>query len=349
VRDRLRSGSYDLTPIAETSGRFVDFAPYVSAINDRGVVAFQATGSRGGSGVYRGDGGPISTIIESPTSPLTVVRSHPDIDARGAVCFYAELRSGRRAVVLSHASRMTILAGDAGPLGPTMNDNGTVAFRADLGSDASGIYTGQDGLVTPVAATGELFSAFHGLPVINSYGVVVFRADLTSGGQGIYLGDGGPPIVVAEAGLAFSGLGHFPFMDDAGSVAFCAGLAGGGSGIFVASAGHIETVIDTTGAYESFRGALLSDEGQLIFYGTPRGGELGVFTGRDPSRDWILRVGGPLFDSTVVEFALNPVSINRIGQIAIRVKLANNRQLVVRADPCRRSRHPDRPQGWPDS
>jgi hypothetical protein len=46
VRHRLPPGSYDVVPIAETGGRFVDFAPYVPAINDRGVVAFQATASR---------------------------------------------------------------------------------------------------------------------------------------------------------------------------------------------------------------------------------------------------------------------------------------------------------------
>jgi hypothetical protein len=154
---------------------------------------------------------------------------------------------------------MTTIADNAGPSGPTMNDRGTVAFRADLGSRGSGIYTGRDGLIASIAATGDAFSAFHGLPVVNSRGVVAFRADLTSGGQGIYLGDGGPPVVVAETGLVISSLGNFPVVDDAGSVAFCASLAGGGSGVFAASAGVIETMIYTTGAFESFRGVLLGD------------------------------------------------------------------------------------------
>jgi hypothetical protein len=239
---------------------------------------------------------------------------------------------------------MTTIADNAGPLGPTMNDRGTVAFRADLGSGGSGIYTGRDGLLMPVAATGDVFSAFHGLPVINRHGMVVFRASLLSGEEGIFLGDGGPPVAAVETGLLFSSLGPFPVMNDAGAVAFCAGLAGGGSGVFVASAGHIETVVDTTGAFESFRGVLIGDAGRLVFYGTPRGGELGVFTGSDPRRDCIARVGGALLDSTIDEFALNPVSINRVGQVAIRVTLASGRQVVVRADPRvpRRSRAPSR-------
>lgn len=340
MRSRLRPRSYDLTPIAETSGRFADFAPYVPAIDDRGVVAFQATGRRGGTGVFQGDGGPVSPIIESRTTPLRNVCSHPDINASGAACFYAELGAGRRSVVLAQDGGMTIIADNAGPLGPTMNDRGTVAFRADLGPGGSGIYTGRDGLIRSIAATGDVFSAFYGLPVINSHGVVAFRADLTSGAQGIFLGDGGPPVVVAETGLVFSSLGHFPVLDDGGSVAFCAGLAGGGSGVFVASNGHVETAVDTTAAFESFRGVLLGDAGRLVFYGTPRGAQLGVFTGSDPHRDCIARVGGALLDSTIDEFALNPVSINRLGQVAIRVTLASGRQVVVRADP----RVPRRPR-----
>lgn len=89
---------------------------------------------------------------------------------------------------------------------------------------------------------------------------------------------------------------------------------------------------------------LLGNAGRLVFYGTPRGGQLGVFTGSDPRRDCIVRVGGALLDSTIDEFALNPVSINLSGQVAIRVKLASGRQVVVRADPRvpRRSSAPRR-------
>ena len=37
----------------------------------------------------------------------------------------------------------------------------------------------------------------------------------------------------------------------------------------------------------------------------------------------------------VADFALNPVSINGAGQFAIRLKLENQKQLIVRADPAR--------------
>jgi hypothetical protein len=87
-------------------------------------------------------------------------------------CIRSDRRSSR-----SPGEATLRIADNAGPLGPTMNDRGTVAFRANLGSGGSGIYTGRDGLIASIAATGDVFSAFHGLPVINSRGVVAFRAD----------------------------------------------------------------------------------------------------------------------------------------------------------------------------
>jgi hypothetical protein len=37
--------------------------------------------------------------------------------------------------------------------------------------------------------------------------------------------------------------------------------------------------------------------------------------------------------STVAELASNPVSVNAVGQVAIRVRLTDGRQLILRADP----------------
>jgi len=333
VKHLFHTGPYTLTPIADTSDRFTDFRPYAVSLNNHGVVAFQATVTGGDSGVYTVSGGQISAVADSDTGPLRNVCSHPDINQGESACFYASFKSGGREVVVVRDGQITTVAENAGPLGPTMNDDGTVAFRAELGSEESGIFTGSGGRVTTIATTSEVLSAFHGLPVINSRGAVVFRADLKTGAQGVYVGDGGPLTPIAETGDFFSGLGDFPIMNDAGTVAFCATLQGGGSGVFTASAGEIATVIDTSSPFESFRGVLLDSAGRMIFYATPRGGELGVFTGRDPLGDCLLSLGAPLFGSTVVDFALNPVSMNDVGQIAIRVKLANERQLVLRADP----------------
>jgi hypothetical protein len=140
---------------------------------------------------------------------------------------------------------------------------------------------------------------------------------------------------VASTRDRFSELGLFPSIDDADTIAFSAILRAGGEGIFTARDGHVTTLLDTTAGFESFRGALINAAGTVFFYATPRGGRLGLFAGPDPTADAILSVGDALSGSTVAEFALNPVSINHHAQLAIRIRLANDRQLIVRADPAR--------------
>ena len=329
----FHAGSYALTPLAETGERFSDFAPYVASINDDGLVAFQASLREGGSGAYVTDGETITVIVESGGDLVGEVCSHPDINHEGSSCFYAELESGGRAVLLVRGGVTTSLAESAGPLGPTINEAGTVAFRTEGNTAGHGIYCGSGGSVTTIADCTARFRQFHGLPVIDDTGSVTFRADLATGSEGIYLGDGERVHTIVETGETFTSLGSFPFRNNAGVVAFCGRLAAGGSGVFVAWEGEIETVVDTNGSFESFRGVLLDEAGRIVFYATPRGGTLGVFSGPDPVADCLLSEGSPLVGSTVVEFALNPVSINATGQIAIRVSLTDGRQLMLRADP----------------
>lgn len=325
--------TYALSVIAETGERFSDFAPYVASVNDDGIVAFQATDRDGTSGAYAGDGGPIRVIADPATAPFRGVCSHPDINGEGSSCFYADIESERRGVFLVCDGEVVLVADSAGPLGPTMNEAGTVAFRADLSGGGSGIFTVSGRTVTSIAETDGRVRLFHGLPVIDAAGTVTFRADLEDGGEGIYAADGERVTAIVETGETFSGLGLFPVANDAGVVAFCAQLQSGGSGVFMMASTGIETVLDTGGSFESFRGVLINDAGDLAFYATPRGGTLGVFTGPDPVGDRLVSLGSPLFGSPVADFALNPVSMNQAGQVAIRVGLEDQRQLILRADP----------------
>lgn len=301
-------------------------------------MAFQAALRGGGSGVYAGGGPAIATVAESASGRFSEVCSHPDINRDGSACFYATTASGACALFLVRGGEVIEVAAPAGPLGPTMNEAGTVAFRADAGEGGGGIFiaSGAGAVATIARATGR-FSGFHGLPVINRAGTVAFRADLGSGGEGIYVADGERVTAVIETGGDFSGLGAFPVINDAGTVAFCATRRAGGSGVFTSRGGRIETVPDTGGPFGSFRGVLLDNSGRTVFYATPRGGTLGVFFGPDPNADCLLSVGSPLSGSTVEEFALNPVSINGAGQLAIRVALADRREFILRADPCGQS------------
>jgi len=214
-----------------------------------------------------------------------------------------------------------------------MNEARTVAFRADRTAGVSGIFAGDGAAVATVADSEGQWSRFHGLPVINRGGTVVFRADRKDGVQGIYAGRGGSIRTVAETGDLFDTLALFPSVNDHGTVAFAATLRAGGAGIFTVDEGRITRIMDTDGAFETCRGALITSTGAVVSIATPRGGSLGLFAGPDPEADRILALGDPLLGSTVAELASNPVSVNAAGQVAIRARLTDGRQLILRADP----------------
>src|SRR5215813_3072753 len=124
------------TVIAESGERFADFAPYVASINDAGTVAFQAALLGGGTGLFAGDGHELRTIADSRDGQFRDFYSHPDIDSAGAVSFYGTLMSGESGVFWLAGAEIVKIAStsgeyrEIGPLGPTMNDDGMVAFRA---------------------------------------------------------------------------------------------------------------------------------------------------------------------------------------------------------------------------
>ena len=337
---QMQTGTFEFTLIAETGHRFGDFTPYVASVNGAGVVAFQAALRTGGSGVFVGDGRSVSTVVHTVDGPLGGIFSHPDINERGEVCFYACLKAGGQRVFIVRDGTLAIIPTDGcefqsiGPLGPTMNDHGTLAFRASLVGYA-GVFSGSREAVVAIADNRGKFSAFHGLPVINGKGTVVFRADLSRGGQGIYAGSGGSLTVIAETGEQFRDLSKFPTLNDEDMVVFAGNLSSGGAGIFAATARGVTPLVAADGMFESYRGALANNSGLVAFCATPRRGRLGVFSGPDPVANRIICIGDSLFGSTVTDFALNPVSVNESAQMAIRVSLSDNRQVILRIDPLR--------------
>jgi hypothetical protein len=322
--------------IATTDERFRSFAPYVASVNDAGKVAFQAALQDGGSGVYAGAGGDVVELVGSGL--LAGVTSHPDVNRAGATSFYADLRGSGQGVCLLRDGTLETIADtrgrfvSIGPLGPTMNEAGSVAFRGKRPPAIDGVFVGDDAGVRTVADTRDGYRQFDGLPVVDERGSVVFRADREDGVQGIYACRGRDIQTVAETGDTFETLSLFPSTNDRGTVAFAATVGGQGAAIVTADEGRI-TVAETEGAFESFRGALIDGRGAVVFLGTPRRGNLGLFTGPDPDADRILGIGDDLLGSTVTDFAANPVSINAGGQLAVRVSLADGREVILRVDP----------------
>lgn len=322
--------------IATTGDLFSDFAPYVASVNDAGIVPFQATLEDGGTGVFLGSGGPVTQVAD--LASIADIASHPDLNGAGVISFYGNLSGGDQGVFLHRDGRLNTVADtrdtfmSIGPAGPTMNEAGMVAYRADRMPGVSGIFVWDGASSATVAETQGRWSQFYGLPVINNGGTVVFRADRSDGLQGVYAAAAGSIRTLAETGDRFEALAHFPSMNDRGSVAFAATLRSGGAGIFTVQDGRTIQVFDTGSAFESYRGALISADDAVIAIATPRGRTMGLYTGSDPETDRILGIGDSLFGSTVTELAANPVSVSAAGHLAIRVKLVDESQLILRVD-----------------
>lgn len=338
----LQFKAYGFTPIATNDGRFVDFAPYVASISDAGVVAFQATLADGHSGVFTSDGHSVSdvAVTSSAACPVRLFASHPDINRAGEISVYGALKDGGEALVLVSRDGRIVAAGaragfsGIGPLGPTMNEAGDVAVRAALADGRASVGLWRGGRFHAVAEVGERFAGFEGLPVVNHDGHVVFRAALPGGGQGIFVHGQGPCTTLATTEDGFEEIARFPTMNDLGVVAFVARRRAGVWGVFTAGAGALACVVGADAGFESFRGVLANNAGPVAFYGTPVGGQLGIYAGEDPARHRVLGLGDLLWGARVVDFALNPVSVNAAGQLAIRVALDDGRQFILRADPA---------------
>jgi len=325
-----------LLVIAGNSGPFSDFGPYVPSINDHGTVAFFATRRGGSTGVFCGDGGPIHTLHLKAG-----YRSHPDLNADETLCVFAELaeraqvvlfgRAGAPPEVVAHEGIPTI-----GPLGPTINAAGAIAFRATSAAGRAGIYVAAHGELARVAEAGERFAGFDGLPVILDDGSVIFRADHLDGTQGIHRwSPGGGLACAVQTGEVFTELGRFPSAEAHGTIAFTATRRDGSAGVFtVNAAGEMTTAIESTKAWENFRGALIDTAGRIVFHATPSGGELTIYAldapGATPRR--VIGLRDEFGSCPLTDLALNPVSFNNSGQIALRLKLADGRQFIARLD-----------------
>ncbi|MFM7785502.1 MAG: hypothetical protein ACKPE6_12815, partial [Gammaproteobacteria bacterium] len=153
--------------IARTGAVFLDFQPYVPAIDDTGRVAFEARLAAGGSGVFLGEGAEVATLFRDDGG--LVPCSHPDRNELGDGAVYARRADGSSALLGFGPEGSRVLvdsrAGELsgiGPLGPVIDGDGCIAFRAVLPDNRAAICRWQGGTFSIDAVAGQEFTAFHG-------------------------------------------------------------------------------------------------------------------------------------------------------------------------------------------
>lgn len=209
----------DITPIADTSGFLSNFylgglnvqrgqGPFASytlpSINDEGTVAFNAGLDTGGSAIFTGSGGQLTTIADT-NSGFTYL-SAPTLNDSETVAFNGGFAGGS-GVFTSSNGQITTIAETSGIFSDfrsdvALNELGQVTFLADLDNGRTAIFTGSDSGLNEVIAVGDslggstvtqLFISHDGL---NDAGQVAFDAVLADGSQRVFRAD---PIAVPES------------------------------------------------------------------------------------------------------------------------------------------------------
>jgi PEP-CTERM motif len=195
-----------LTTIAHAD----DFSFGTTSVNDGGSVAFATNPIRPGSGLFVGSGGPLTTIANTSAQGPFFQIGEPSINAGETVAFHAFLvNDGTLAgngIFTGNGAPIMAIADDSGSLcclsAPSINGQGTVAFRAGVDSGGVGIFVGPDLMSDRVIVTGDLLFGsevrtldFGGGQALNDAGQLVFRAGLADGRAVLVRAD---PSVVPE-------------------------------------------------------------------------------------------------------------------------------------------------------
>ncbi len=192
---------------------------------------------------------------------------------------------------------------------PAIDNDGTVAFLADLNTGGSGVFKGSGREITRID-DGQFSSFFSFNPAISN-GNVAFSGNLKTGGSAIYALSGGALQAIATSGNpATFGL---PAINSEGTIAFSQILDSGVRAILSNSGGTITTIADTSNAspYSRFEGSAINTSGTVAFNAELKAGGRGIYAVNNGTTSTIVDTSGEF------DFLFNP-SINNQGIITFK-------------------------------
>lgn len=244
------SNGEKINKIADINGPYRYF-PIAPRINNAGAVAFFADLDTGPSGIVSVKDGQTTIIaLAIGEGGLQSIGDPESMNDDGTVVFLANDSVGSRQIFKSNGGLPTSITATLFGLQPvnpfssqslksaSINNAGTVAFKADLLRGGPGIFIGTGGPITSIADTTGPFSSFGDFPSINDNGEVAFLASARGLGLGIFLGPEPVSDRVIMAGDHLDGSTvtgisvHQDFLNNNGQLAFLATLADGRQGIF---------------------------------------------------------------------------------------------------------------------
>jgi hypothetical protein len=331
------SDRYGFTPIAESSETFQPpYLSYCAAMNEAGAVSLLAwvpieAGEELRAGVFRGDGGPLETILAPTATRSADDSTDTAIDEDGSVVFAASI-DGVQGLYRS-------TGGVPGP--PLVEESGgIIRFRSPAITDAGVVAVAEYGPPAPdlqlvrIDAGEPLvlvdFTSLHTVPSVAASGsgfVAVATEYFSSRAILRTTVAGGMPVPFASP--------EFPVdVNEAGRVASIGCVEPNCSRAIQTSTGVGDpiSIADTSGPFEYFGTLDLDNHDGVTFWAMLDGFELqGIYTGPGEARDRVIRTGDALFGSTVETLQL--IGANDSGQIAFSARLEDARSVIARAEP----------------
>ncbi len=334
--------TYTFTRIVDSNTS--DFDPFsfgLPALNDAGQVAFKADDEKTFvSGIFRGTGGPLTTIADNAGS-LGFIGNLPSINNGGDVSFAARVTGGEQ-IFRGNGGPLTVIASTAAApkffaFNTSLNNVGSVAFQAELDNFDEGLFHGNGGALTTVFNTSASpFNDSFGSPSINDAGQIAFEAGRDAGDRGIFRFDPATNTftpIVTNAGT-FNTPDDRPSLNASGRVVFQSLVNGGtGEGIFVGDGATLITVADSTGPFQSFGRPSLNDAGQVAFTASMDDSTIGLFDGPDPVADRVLSSGQTFDGGVIFSIAMDRKGLNNLGELAFLVNFDDGRAAIYRATP----------------
>jgi hypothetical protein len=297
-----------------------DFSGYAPAINNVGQVAFFA--SRSGmlqptvQGLWRGDGGPLTYLTDGFEPYLFAMNNLGEVAyARGGGIY--KTLDGTPTPIATGSDFHNINDTPVGESPVQINDAGMVVFNAipNVGPQQQTAYVSNGGPAIAIAPS-EVAQA------INNLGVVAVSNALFT--EIIGIPPVGPTTVLATLPPHFAAIG-FPEMNDSGDL--IAAVYDGGFAIYKFEQG-VPQFLTRSGGYTYD----INNAGDVAF-AAGFGGVGGIYTGTNPAADFVIRVGDPLFGSTLTGYSFGSDGLNDLGQVAFYYALANGRSGIAIATP----------------
>lgn len=342
-----KAENFIFTKIADTSAYTNISSP---SINDNGTVAFRASDNTS-SNIFTGNGGQLTNVYRLEIDPTFIgFFGSPAINNSGTIGFVAVTNRPRGAgafIVKVGQSPTSIgtfsyTTGD----GPSINNNGTLAFTGGNAPASVFIATAAQGGPSKTLFRGEVSSSELSDPSINNAGTVVFAGIPNNYPPfqqqlrlpyGIYTtssrSDGNPVYKqVLVPNNTFSSFRN-PTINDRGKIAFAASLNPEGEGVFTINRNGVQTKIaDTSGQFNSFGAISLNNRGTLAFEAELDTGEKGIFVATNPVTDKVIAVGDSLNGATLSSVSLFSSGLNDSRQVAFFAKFTNGTSGIFRVN-----------------